>query len=127
MATLTEEQKAARREARMVAQREQEGRRARREAIVQARYVQSYRRYREWEATEDRLRSLVPRALEVLERTLSEEADPKPALSAALSVLRAAGLNGLERPSRPSRYRLELEEVDTDLEDVEPEVAEATG
>jgi len=119
MATLTEEQNAARREARQRAQEEAQERQHRQAAVVQARYVRGYRRYREWEATEDRLRSLAPKALEVQERALSQDTDPKLATTVAVAVLRAAGLAGLERPRMPNRYALELEDVDSDLENTD--------
>ena len=83
--------------------------------MLERRYGSAYRRFRDWEATEERLRSLVPKALEVLEKVLANEADPKLSANVALAVLRAAGLYGLEQPSKPRRLLLDLG-IDPDLE-----------
>ena len=112
---LSEAEKQARQEARREAERQASESKARRQTVVEAHYVQGYRRYRDWQATEDRLRALVPKALGVLERTLDDDAEPKAALTAALSVLRAAGLQNLERPDKPNRY-LVGNEIDPELE-----------
>ena len=111
-----EEEKLAKKEARLLAQREQADRLAGRQAVLDAHYKQSYRRYRDWQATEESLRSLVPKALAVLERALSDEAEPKQALSAALALLRAVGLQSLQPPDRPARYRTD-NELDSELEE----------
>ena len=110
MAKITPEERTRQRQ-------ERGGSQARKEVVREARYAQGYRRHRAWEALEDRLRDLVPRALDVLERALDENADPKQAVPVALAVLRAGGLQGLERPAEPNRALLAYEEVDPDLEE----------
>lgn len=107
--TLTEEEKAARRAARRREQQEQQETWARRQEVIEARYIQQYRCYRDWEAIEDRLRALVPKALAVLEKALEPEADPKQAVTVAAMVLRLAGLQELRRPSKPNRLLIEHE------------------
>ena len=52
------------------------------------------RRQEDWAAVTDRLRALVPKALEVLERALEGETP----LPAALHILKACGLYGLQEP-----------------------------
>src|SRR5262245_48004806 len=52
------------------------------------------RRREAWTAVTDRLRALVPKALEVLERELEGETP----LPAALHILKACGLYGLQAP-----------------------------
>jgi hypothetical protein len=113
---LTEAEKQARQEARREAQQQESEKQARRQTVVDDHYMQSYRRYRDWQATEDRLRSLVPKALGVLERTL-DSGDGGAALKAALSVLRAAGLQNLERPDMPDHF-LTAHEIDPELEEL---------
>ncbi len=66
------------------------------------------RRYEAWSQQEGRLRALVPKALEVLERALD---DPEQGPKLALAVLKAAGLWGLKPVSKPDAwaYRLSAE------------------
>src|SRR5262245_15086877 len=54
------------------------------------------RRQEDWAAVTDRLRALVPKALEVLEQELEGETP----LPAALHILKACGLYGLRAPNR---------------------------
>jgi hypothetical protein len=83
-------------------------RRERGEATQPA-WVQAYqdhrRRYEEWSRFEARLRSLVPTALDVLERALD---DPEQGLRLALAVLRAVGLWGLQRVTEPNPVLYQL-------------------
>ncbi|MCM8746786.1 hypothetical protein NET03_09640 [Thermomicrobium sp. CFH 73360] len=87
----------------------------RQEAARQARVWEEYqahlRRYEAWAVAEERLRALVPKALDVVERTLD---DPAQGPKVALALLRAAGLWGLEPVSKPS---LRLYQLSADLED----------
>ena len=53
----------------------------------------------------------------MLERALDENADPKQAIPVALAVLRAGGLQGLERPEKPKRALLAYEEIEPVLEE----------
>lgn len=80
------------------------------EAVRRQRREQAYlahrRRYEAWRAQEERLRSLVPKALEVLERALD---DPHEGPKLALAVLRAAGLWGLEPVRRPDAWAYQLD------------------
>jgi len=55
------------------------------------------RRHELWAAVTDRLRSLVPKALDVLEEGLTAGN-----VQAALGLLKAAGLHGLAAPSGPT-------------------------
>jgi hypothetical protein len=78
------------------------------------------KRERQWQAVEDRLRALAPKALDVLEQALDAGPDPesrKMAVSVALAILRAAGLNGLPRPEAPSKEILRLQAAFGDLDD----------
>jgi hypothetical protein len=54
------------------------------------------RQHELWQGNAERLRSLVPKALETLEGSLSDE---KQGVAAAVHVLKAAGLYGLSAPS----------------------------
>jgi hypothetical protein len=54
------------------------------------------RRQEDWVVVTDRLRALVPKALEVLEQELAGETP----LSAALHILKACGVYGLREPNR---------------------------
>jgi transposase-like protein len=54
------------------------------------------RRQELWENVSDRLRALLPNALDVLEQALENGS-----VKAAVEVLKAAGLHGLQRPSGP--------------------------
>jgi hypothetical protein len=56
------------------------------------------RRQELWQAHADRLRSLVPKALDVIEREL----DGENSLRAAAHILRAAGLNNMPKPYGPT-------------------------
>jgi hypothetical protein len=49
-----------------------------------------------WQGNAERLRSLVPKALETLEAAVSDE---KQSMAAAVHILKAAGLYGLSEPS----------------------------
>jgi len=66
-------------------------------------YQRKVRRLADWESSADRLRSLVPKALDALEESLEDGADPKQKMTVALAVLRAAGLGALPAPERPYR------------------------
>jgi hypothetical protein len=68
-------------------------------------YEQHARRWQEWSQQEERLRALVPKALEVLERELD---DPEQGPKLALAVLKAAGLWGLKPVSRPEAWAYQL-------------------
>ncbi len=68
-------------------------------------YEEHARRWQEWSQQEARLRALVPKALEVLERALE---DPEQGPRLALAVLRAAGLWGLKPVSRPDPLLYQL-------------------
>jgi ferric-dicitrate binding protein FerR (iron transport regulator) len=68
-------------------------------------YEEHRRRYEAWCQQEERLRALVPKALEVLERALD---DPEQGPRLALAVLKAAGLWGLEPVDEPSARSYQL-------------------
>jgi hypothetical protein len=68
-------------------------------------YLEHWRHYEAWSQQEARLRALVPKALEVLERALE---DPHEGPRLALAVLRAAGLWGLKPVSRPEAWAYQL-------------------
>ena len=104
MAVLSEAEKEARREAQ---RRAREAERERQEAKARAGeavYQNKMRRYADWEDCADRLRSLVPKALDALEKGLEDGADPKQRMTVALAVLRAAGMGALDPPNKPSEY-----------------------
>lgn len=56
------------------------------------------RRLETWAGRQDRLRALLPKAVDVLERSLDE--DGKPARDAAVQILKACGLYSLPPPTR---------------------------
>jgi hypothetical protein len=66
------------------------------------------RRQEIWNQASDRLRALLPKALDLLEKQIEEGE-----FRAAIEVLKAAGLHGLQRPSGP-----------TTVEDAESEAKE---
>lgn len=70
------------------------------------------------------MRAMVPKALDVLEKSLEEGADPKQRMAAALAVLRAAGLGTLEVPKVPAKN---LVAYDHDLEAIVDGVGELPG
>jgi len=109
MAVLSEAEKEARREAQRKAREAVRTRQERYQAAIERRYLEHVGRFHAWQAGADRLRSLVPKALDVIEKSLEDEADPKQRMAAALAVLRAAGLGALEVPEIPSQYAIEEE------------------
>jgi len=70
------------------------------------------RRSEIWESASDRLRSLLPKALDVLERELDGRR-----LAAATAVLRAAGLHGLGGPAAARTAKdIELDDQESEAE-----------
>ena len=58
---------------------------------------------------QERLRSLIPKALETLEGSLGDE---KQAMAAAVHLLKAAGLYGLPEPSGPIHVGMQTVDVE---------------
>ena len=58
------------------------------------------RRQELWDSSSDRLRALLPNALDVLEQALKSGS-----VKAAISVLKAGGLHGLQKPEGPTDPR----------------------
>jgi hypothetical protein len=97
----TEAQKEAKREARRKAREAQGEREERQAAAHEAVYQRKVGRFTDWQSYADRLRAMVPKALDALEDILETGIDPKQKAAVALAVLRAAGLGALEAPHRP--------------------------
>jgi len=70
---------------------------------IEQHYQEQRSRYQRWVETEERLRDLVPKALETLSEALEDRTDQKQRVSVALAVLRMAGLADLQRPKEPNR------------------------
>lgn len=85
---------------------------ARRKADADDLYERRYRhdlaRWAEWRQQQDRLRALVPRAIDVLEEEL--EAGGPDAVKLALALVRLA--NVADAPTKPDRLLLSLADAD---------------